>query len=134
MRLKLEKINNNTYNVYWNNTVLVGTFEMDCDGFYYFYVSDDPGSWTSYTLRLIADKLDEVNKPFQDVVDKYFNQEKVKDGLVGKTLKFAEKELEGKEYRVVREDITNFVITDDLHLDRLNLEIDNGIITNVYNG
>ena len=107
---------------------------MDCDGFYYFYVSDDPGSWTSYTLRLIADKLDEVNKPFQDVVDKYFNQEKVKDGLVGKTLKFSEKELEGKEYRVVREDTTNFAITDDLHLDRLNLEVDNGIITNIYNG
>ena len=77
MEIKLEKVNDNCFNVYWNNTVLVGTFEMDCDGFYYFYVSDSPGSWTSYYLKVIADKLDEVNKPLNDLIEIYFNNEKL---------------------------------------------------------
>ena len=129
--ITLKKVNQYKYIVLWENGKQIGTFEMDVDGMFYFYSDrDNYGSWASYSLRAIADKLDEINKPFQDTVDEFF----LKEGLIGKTLKSAEKELKGREYRVVREDKTNYMITDDLHLDRLNLEIDGGIITNVYNG
>ena len=59
--------------------VLVGTFEMDADGFFYFYYNG-AGAWTSKTLRVIADKLDEVNKPFNDKIDKYFSENSCEDG------------------------------------------------------
>ena len=129
--ITLEKENDQKYYVLWENGKQIGTFEMDVDGFFYFWDERNSyGSWSSYYLRVIADKLDEINKPFQDKVDEYFEQEK----LIGQTLKSAEKELKGREYRVVREDKTDYMITDDLHLYRLNLEIDGGVITNVYNG
>lgn len=35
------------------------------------------------------------------------------------------------EYRFIRSDNTRFVVTDDLVLNRFNLEADNGIITNI---
>ena len=33
------------------------------------------------------------------------------------------------EFRITREDSNNYVITMDLHFDRINLELDKGIIT-----
>lgn len=36
--------------------------------------------------------------------------------------------------RVVREDKTTFFGTQDLNFERVNLEIDNGIVTNAYLG
>lgn len=75
MEIRLEKVSSNNFFVYWNNNTLVGTFEMDCDGYYYFWANDSPGSWTSYSLRVIADKLDEVNKPLRDLTEIYFKND-----------------------------------------------------------
>lgn len=36
--------------------------------------------------------------------------------------------------RVIKENDVDYIITDDLHLDRFNLEIENGIITNYSMG
>lgn len=135
--ITLNKINEYKYNVLWENGKHIGTFELGIDGMFYFWGNtDNYGSWTSYSLRAIADKLDKINKPFQDTVDKYFEQEKIKEGLIGKTLKSAEKELEGKGYeiRITKVGNTVMAITDDFIDNRLNLEIENGVITNVYNG
>lgn len=56
--------------VYTDNSLLVGTFEMDVDGFYNYWEDENlTGYWNSQTLRAIADKLDEVNKPFQEEID-----------------------------------------------------------------
>lgn len=55
------------------NYVLLGTFELDADGFYHYWRNKGlDGSWSSQSLRLIADKLDEVNKPYSDSLDEYF--------------------------------------------------------------
>lgn len=41
---------------------------------------------------------------------------------------------DGIKYRVVREDSNHYAITADYRPERLNLEIDNDIVTKVYNG
>lgn len=46
----------------------------------------------------------------------------------------ARKKLENKEYRIVRIDGKGLMITCDFHPDRLNLEIENNIVVNVYGG
>jgi hypothetical protein len=68
--MKIEKgsSNSNIQNVYYND-VLVGQFVKEVDGFFYFF-DDKPnrGLWQSHILRFIADKLDEINKPYQDIL------------------------------------------------------------------
>ena len=78
MEIKLEKIKlveftQGVYSVYTSRDVLLGTFELDIDGFYYYWENKRlEGSWRSHSLRLIADKLDEVNKPYEDSINEYF--------------------------------------------------------------
>ena len=67
------------YNVYINTEKLLGTFEIDVDGFYYFWDNkNNNGCWSSHSLRLIADKLDEHNKPYRNSIEEYFKQENEK--------------------------------------------------------
>jgi hypothetical protein len=60
-------------------------------------------------------------------------RDKAEKYLVGKTIEDAIKAFKGSncEYRVVREDTTNYMITDDLVFRRANLEVDNGVVTKV---
>lgn len=60
----------------------------------------------------------------------------ISNDIIGLDLKSAEEIIKSRDlsYRIVRIDGTNFIITDDLKLDRLNLEIENGIIVNCYGG
>lgn len=74
VNLELEKVSKFVYNVKVNNTK-IGTLELDESGFYSFWYNN-AGSWSSYSLRLVADKLDEINKPYKEVVDEYFDQER----------------------------------------------------------
>lgn len=68
-----------TYNVYYKNQKLLGYFRLDIDGYYYFEDMPNSGNWSSYALRQIADKLDEINKPYDDKVNEYFENEKRKN-------------------------------------------------------
>ena len=54
--------------------------------------------------------------------------------LIGLDSDSARKRLENKEYRIVRIDGKGLIITCDFNPDRLNLEIENDIIVNVYGG
>ena len=47
---------------------------MDVDGYFYFWPTND-GCWSAYIMRSIADKLDEVNKKWDDQITEYFNKE-----------------------------------------------------------
>lgn len=51
--------------------------------------------------------------------------------LIGKSLKQAEElaGFNGFSIRVTREDSTNYMITMDLRFDRINLELDEGVVT-----
>lgn len=39
------------------------------DGFLYFFPDDYCGGWQAWVLREIADKLDELNKPWEDHIN-----------------------------------------------------------------
>jgi hypothetical protein len=75
--ITLEKVDEYRYNVLWENGKQIGTFELGIDGMFYFWNNiDSYGSWTSYSLRLIADKLYEINKPFREAIAEYFKKER----------------------------------------------------------
>ena len=47
--------------------IYIGAFEMDVDGYYHFWLKPfNNGSWNSYELRMIADALDIINKPWDE--------------------------------------------------------------------
>jgi hypothetical protein len=49
---------------------------MDVDGYYYFdHTTQENGFWTSHSLRMIADLLDDINKPHDDKIKEYFKNE-----------------------------------------------------------
>jgi hypothetical protein len=55
--------------VYTNTGVDIGVFVMDVDGYYYYWPNrQNDGAWAPWMLRDVADKLDEVNKPWDDIV------------------------------------------------------------------
>ena len=54
---------------------------QDVDGFFYFWPKGYVGGhFNSNSLRIIADKLDEMNAPYEKEIDKYFEHE-VDDNL-----------------------------------------------------
>lgn len=83
MEIELVKQSEYQYKVYWSNNKYLGTFDSDVDGrFHYLECPTLNGAWDSYQLITIANKLYEVNKPFDDSVKEYFEKEKLKiDGL-----------------------------------------------------
>lgn len=89
MELKLEKISRFAFNVFTLNNKYIGTFELDESGEYKYW--DNPnsrGAWSAYQLKAIADKLDEVNKPFMEVVDNYFDEQDLIAKIKSKTFNF----------------------------------------------
>ena len=72
--IKVEKQLNNTYKVYYDNNVFLGDIFAKEDGFYDFW-PEYPGRggyWPAYLLREIANKLDQLNEPYQKDIDTYF--------------------------------------------------------------
>ena len=65
--------------VYLNNK-LIGQVMRFEDGYYSFLGLDGyQGSWSSYDLRVIADLLDDLNKPWDTEVKAYFDSIEVED-------------------------------------------------------
>jgi hypothetical protein len=67
------KINNSHYQVNHTNNVLMGDIMMDNDGFFYFWPDLKGGFWEAYILLELGNKLNELNKPWEDEVNKYFD-------------------------------------------------------------
>lgn len=54
--------------------------------------------------------------------------------FIGLTLESAREKLKNEDYRIVKIDGRNMMITDDFNSDRYNLEIENNIVINCYGG
>jgi len=77
MEIRLEKTTKFVYKAFTPNNKYLGTFELDVDGYFHYWKDKSlSGSWSSYQLRAIADKLDEINKSYEDIIDGYFDQER----------------------------------------------------------
>lgn len=74
MEIKLEKVNDIQKLLYFKNKC-IELFNLQEDGYYVYYVNSPQESWSSHSLRAIADKLDEINKPFEEELKKYFEQQ-----------------------------------------------------------
>lgn len=76
MEIKLEKLNK-SYSVLTDSHKVLGSFQLDTDGFWYFWEDSQlSGCWGAWELRKIADLLEEVNKSYKESVDEYFELEK----------------------------------------------------------
>lgn len=66
-KIILKQITSGHYEVRYGEDNYIGDLIRDVDGYFYFHFDeDDLGSWAAYSLRMIADKLDEINKPWDD--------------------------------------------------------------------
>lgn len=74
MTLNYNQINDQKINVLTKNNLLIGELIMDVDGYFYFWPAND-GCWSAYLLHSIANKLDEVNKKWDDQIHEHFNKE-----------------------------------------------------------
>ena len=70
--INLKKISENLYEVYFENKSYLGQFSLDVDGDFYYWPSNKRGCWSAWSLKLIAEKLDELNRGsiFPDDIDK----------------------------------------------------------------
>lgn len=76
MEIVLEKLNQ-SYKALTDTGVELGSFQMDCSGSYGYWRNETLwGFESACTLRAIADKLDEVNKPLDDLQKIYFENER----------------------------------------------------------
>jgi hypothetical protein len=67
--INLKPLIDGVYEVYFNS-VRLGEFVVQSDGYYGFVAKSNAGFWSSYGLRLISDKLDEINKEWDQQVKK----------------------------------------------------------------
>jgi hypothetical protein len=68
--IRTEKTTSNTpsFHVYYND-IFLGDAEQDESGYYNFWFSkDNDGYWNSYSLRLISEELDKMNKDWNDYI------------------------------------------------------------------
>jgi len=69
--------NSSSYDVrVQSNDKLIGQFIQDVDGCYYFEQEEVRGLWAAHTLKAIADKLTEINKPWEDKIAEEFASDK----------------------------------------------------------
>lgn len=72
--LQLIQQGNSSYSVLVNGRVLIGEFYIESHG-YYVWSHSGSGYLSAEMLRLIADKLDELNKNHDDDINAYFNSQ-----------------------------------------------------------
>lgn len=81
MKLHKNEITPSRFEISFNDIIL-GDAIRDVDGYFYF-IFEQPvnGTWQAWTLRAIADVLDELNKAWDDQINAYFEAEKLKENL-----------------------------------------------------
>lgn len=69
------------YNVFYSsNDLWLGILYQEADGYYVWWQKGSVGdSWESYYLRIIADKLDELNQGWDRELALYFAEEQAKE-------------------------------------------------------
>jgi len=66
----LEYVTDGIYTVYFNKKKVIGSFVMQDDGYFGYYPNEISGYWSSHALRLVANELDELNKEWNEYIEK----------------------------------------------------------------
>lgn len=72
--IKFTKQDNDVYKLTFYTGIEMGEFYKEIDGYYVYWPIQRNGFWESYVLRIIADKLDELNEPYDKEVQEYFKE------------------------------------------------------------
>lgn len=59
----------------YTNNKLLGYAVLDDDGFYYFLNNSIEGYWSEHDLRYVADRIEELNGPYNQQLKEYFANE-----------------------------------------------------------
>lgn len=62
--------------IYIDNGVYIGEFVLNDDGYWVYFPEHKGGYWDEYFLRLVLDKLSAMNKPWDEEVNKYFDEQR----------------------------------------------------------
>jgi hypothetical protein len=62
--IEFEKVHDHKYQVHTRSGLDIGVFLQDEDGYFYYW-PETQGCWSASKMRIIADKLDELNKPIR---------------------------------------------------------------------
>lgn len=73
--MKFTKQNDGTYLVEADNGVKAGEILQGDDGYYQFWPEPRAGYWPAYAMRAIADKVDEINAPWEAEIQKFMKEE-----------------------------------------------------------
>jgi len=76
--LTLKKESEFVYKVYFkSNQKKLGQTILDVDGYWYFvFENNGGGHWSSFSLKIIADTLEDLNKEYDEHIKNYFKNEK----------------------------------------------------------
>ena len=74
MNLIYQQINKHKYSVRTNKGKWIGDLIMDVDGQFCFWPEDNNCAWSSYHLRELAYKMDEIIKQGKEQVEKELNK------------------------------------------------------------
>lgn len=66
-KINTQEVTKGLHKVYFGDKHL-GEFVLDVDGYFYYWPTDERGCWASYSMRWIADKLDELNRPWDEFI------------------------------------------------------------------
>ena len=69
------KQDNDTYKVYYFNGVYMGDFYKEIDGYYVWETVLKSGYIPGPLLLILGNKLEELNKPWDDEINEYFDKE-----------------------------------------------------------
>ena len=56
-------------------TLAMKDIVRDVDGCYYYWPSAGVGAFSGWMLRAIADELDRLNRPYEEQIAKFFDEE-----------------------------------------------------------
>ena len=74
-QVTLKPADGRNYQMHWNDSIQIGKAVIDVDGYYYFLPNVNGGGlWQAHVLKKIAEVLDNLNKEWNDQVEKYFQE------------------------------------------------------------
>jgi hypothetical protein len=69
--MNYKKISENSFKVIYSNGVEMGFLLKEVDGYFVFYPNlSNGGFWSAHILRSLANKLEEINKEWDEIIDR----------------------------------------------------------------